>query len=283
VLVARFISRRGLCNGYLALAGVASARALFHALASAPPSASAGPSLADHRPALLACVAVLAIVAVGVTTVRDRAAGGARQPWPVLTALVVVGESLGLVLLAATGVAAMAGLPVDLGWLARLAVRPPWFDALAAIAVLALLVAAFRLPRTPLAIACALLLLASVLCVRAFAPADLGISGQLLPALGLAFLAVELVLALSARLGLRRPVAILAVHDVDRADRAADALRAAGIAASVENLRFRAAFRGLAAYAPIVIRVAADDAARATATVAAAEADADPRVATFAA
>ena len=80
-----------------------------------------------------------------------------------------------------------------------------------------------------------------------------------------------------------RPTIVLAVHDVDRADRAADVLAAAGVAASVENLRTRALLRGLAPFAPILLRVDEPDAPRAAALIAEAEVDRDPQVAVFAA
>lgn len=97
--------------------------------------------------------------------------------------------------------------------------------------------------------------------------------------IGLAFDGLH---ALVARLPMARPTAILAIHDVDRADRAADALAGAGIAASIENRRTRALLRGLGGFAPIVIRVDRADAERAIAAIGEAEAARDPRVAAFA-
>ena len=139
-----------------------------------------------------------------------------------------------------------------------------------------------RLELTGLALATAAVLLATLFSVRWLTPPALAIAAMILPATYIAFLAVEVALALRARAGMVAPVAVLAVHDVNRADRAADALAAAGIAASVENRRLRALLRGLAGYAPIVIRVAADDAEGARALIAGAEADRDPRVEAFA-
>ena len=275
VIVAELITRRGLCNGYLALIGVAAAHALYARLAAAPM-----PGLRDHRVALLAAVLALAVVAVVVTALRDRRTR-TRQPWPVLTALVGLGEAIGLVMLLVFAVDLVGWGPVDGARLAWFTSRPLWFDVLFSAGALALVVRWQRLEITGLALATAAALLATLYAVRWLTPPVLAFATMILPATYIAFLAVEVALALRARAGMVAPVAVLAVHDVDRADRAADVLAAAGIAASVENLRLRAFLRGLASYAPIVIRVAAADAEGAVAVIAGAEADRDPRVAAF--
>ncbi len=276
VAVADLITRHGLCNGYLALLGVGAARAFYDQLAHAPRVGD------DARLALAACLALLALVTVVVTTLRDTTPARTRQPWPVLVAMVALGQAIGVVVLAITGLAALAGKPPNIGWLVRWAIRPAWFDVLVTLAALALIVRWYRLAVTRLAAIAAAALIVTVFAIRAWAPASVGVDARLLPMMYVILVAVEVGLAVRARLGLRRAVAILAVHDVDRADRAADALAAAGIPASVESLRLRAILRGLGSFAPIVIRVAADDAGRATATLAEAEAEHDPHVAAFA-
>ena len=104
-----------------------------------------------------------------------------------------------------------------------------------------------------------------------------------MPTVLLTGLVLEAGLAARARLGQTSLRVVLAVHDVDRADRAAAALAAAAVPASVEGLRLRAILRGLGAFAPIVVRVAAVDAERAVAVIAEVEAARDPAVTAFAA
>lgn len=277
VVLAGVITRHGLCNGYLAFVGVGAARGLYHQLADDPAP------FPDHRLALAACLAVLALVTVAVTALRDRTEARTRQPWPCLPALVVLGELISFAFLLVLGFEGASRLDLSSSWLWRLSVRPLWFDTLFACGALAFVVWRLRLPVTRLAIGSAAAIVATVVGLRWLAPSALVPATLILPASYAVFLAVEVVLALRARLGLARPVALVAVHDVERADRAADALAAAGIPASVEGLRLRALLRGLGGFAPIVIRVDTADAERAARVVADAEAAADPALATFAA
>ena len=76
-------------------------------------------------------------------------------------------------------------------------------------------------------------------------------------------LAAELWTGVLTRVRIPDAVSVLIVHDVFRADDAADRLRAAGIPCSLLGVRARAALRFTAAFAPIAVRVPAARAAEA--------------------
>jgi hypothetical protein len=86
----------------------------------------------------------------------------------------------------------------------------------------------------------------------------------------------ELWIGALARVRLPDAVTVLVVHDVDRADRAADRLAAAGIPHALLGVRARAALRFIGAFAPIAVRVPRARAEEAAALVADPGADATP-------
>jgi hypothetical protein len=81
----------------------------------------------------------------------------------------------------------------------------------------------------------------------------------------LGVVAAELWVGALARVRLPDAVSVLVVHDVERADRAADRLAAAGIPYALLGVRARAALRFIIPFAPIALRVPAARAAEAAA------------------
>jgi hypothetical protein len=78
---------------------------------------------------------------------------------------------------------------------------------------------------------------------------------------------VELGVGARARLRLAAPTAVLVVHDVERADAAGDALRAACIPHALAGVRARALLRGFGSFVPVTVLVPRDRAAEAAALI----------------
>jgi hypothetical protein len=279
-LVADVVTRHGLCNGYHALIGVGAAHTLVDALRQPPPV-----GVPDPRVAVAALVAALALAGLIASSLRDTSAARRRLPWVGILPVAALSIAGGLAVLVLVQGPTLFGEPGRGGsWLGHLVSPSRWFDVAFALAATAVLVAARggrELVASRLGVAVTAGLVVAILLVRHLAPAWLLVNAWLLTAFFLLAFLADGAGALLARLGLAAPQAILAVHDVDRADRAADALAAAGIPAAVENLRLRALLRGLGGFAPIVIRVDRADVERARAAIADAEAARDPLVAPF--
>jgi hypothetical protein len=279
LLLADVITRHGLCNGVVALIGVGLLHNLYETFARAP--ALHAP---DGRLALAATLAVLAVLALIVSALRDGSPDRRRLPWAGVVPVAVLGIAGGLALLLlqlitlGDGVAGARKLDVLLAPPTWLAIGAPFVAAI----VLVRLRGPGALAASRVGLAITLGFVAALVLVRAVAAGAVQVEGWLVPVPIILGLVVDGVGAARARLGMIAPVAVLAVHDVDRADRAAGALAAAGLPASDENLRLRALLRGLGGFAPIVIRVERTDGERAADAIAEAETERDPHVAAFA-
>ena len=247
---AALISRYGLGNGVLI---IAAAGAIERQVTESPweSATSRGDALA-----------LFVVVAVGAGVLARLRLRGARLPWAglapalvttaVLAALVAFVDSVGAVTWlrgldrTALGwpatIVAVAALGLSL-WPRRRAMN--WIGGVisisAVLALLALLIHGPSLP-WPLSLASAVLVGGAVveLCAGAWRCASMV-----------------------------RPMPVLVVHDVERADRASDRLAHASIPHAITGVHARALLRFLAAYCPITISVAAADVQAATAALAA--------------
>ncbi len=265
VVVAELISRHGVCNGYLLL-GAVGVLPLVGALLDPPaalqplPSDFPGPTL---RLAVLAAVAVATFAAVRVRSVLADGRPGPRLPYTGTVPTEAV----------RTGFALMA-LPAMLSpWLAEhiydLQARTSRLIEAAAVVPLSVLV--LLTTRAPWTRAGAIATFA-FLGLLAFLPYvsgdDYRLALPLTQGVTLGIVVAELIAGVHARVALHRPATVFVVHDVFRADAAADRLAAAGIPHAVLGVRARAALRLLGAYIPVEIRVPGDRAEHARALLA---------------
>ncbi|HUQ02534.1 MAG TPA: hypothetical protein VM261_08575 [Kofleriaceae bacterium] len=266
IIAAEAISRRGLVNGFLALLAAASAADLFLLLAPDVDPRAMDP----HRPseAVFAAIALVAGAATVVSTRARTGTDGPRLPYTGVVPASLVRGGIGLVAFAAVWSPKLAE---------RLADLQPWTPLLELASVVPLtaliLLSTRRAWTTPGVVATLAYLAALVLLPFAVSePYRLGVplaEGVLLGVVG-----AELWVGVLARVRLPDAVSVLVVHDVDRADRVADRLAAAGIPHALLGVRARAALRFVGAWAPIAVRVPRARAEEAAALLAAPDTDA---------
>jgi hypothetical protein len=268
ILAAEAISRRGLVNGFLVLLAAAAAFDLVMLL-----SPDGDPRALDlHRPpeAVLAAIAIVAGAATLVSTRVRTGVDGPRLPYTGVVPASLVRGGIGIVAFAAVWSPGLAKVLAD--------VQPwtPLLELASVVPVAALILLSTRRAWSTPGVAATLAYLA-VLVLLPFAVAEpyrLGVpfaEGVLIGVVG-----AELWIGALARVRLPDAVTVLVVHDVDRADRAADRLAAAGIPHALLGVRARAALRFIGAFAPIAVRVPRARAEEAAALVADPGADATP-------
>ena len=251
LVAARAIDRWGVMPGVVAVWCVpAVAR-----VAADPPGSLASP--AGHALVLTAAMAEAAALVA-----RRRPAGGGRLPWGGVVPAVALPIALGALGLASITVPEVGRV---VGFVARHA------GALAVGLAVPVFALALWDRRGALAVSPVVVSLVFVAALVA-APWLLAAPGRAawdpITAVMLGAAAVELVVGGWLRLRLPAPTPVLVVHDVDRADRAADRLAAAGIAHAVVGAHLRALLRFVGAFTPVTVVVAAADAAAAAAVVA---------------
>jgi hypothetical protein len=261
VIAAEVISRFGLCNGYVALLGAGALAALVRIsdMPRMPPGLDRG--------FVYVTFAVAALVAFAASRVRsvDGDAPGVRLPFTGAVPVSLVRGSLGLFGLAAVWSPWVAeqvyalnrrALVLELGALLPMSLLILW--------------SAKRRWSTPGIVATLAFL--AVLVVMPFW-VDAALRPMLLVADGAlaGLLLAEVITGLRARLALPQPVTVLVVHDVARADEAADRLAAAGIPYALLGGRARAVLRLLGPFVPVELRVPANHAESARAAIAIAE------------
>jgi len=253
--VAGVISRHGLCNGWLAiLAGQLVAVVLVQA--EAPPAGQPDPRLGFLTIGLVAGAAA-------VLATRVRSTDGRRLPW----AGVVPAKAVAAVF-AAHQLVAM--IWPELGrWVAEHRPPSPLIDLFVAIPLTGLIVWTGRrtLPAAGMAVTTAVVV--AILVLPLAVDEGLRPAAPTIDAMMLALIGVEVAIGIRARAALADPVAALVVHDVERADAAADALRDAGIPHALTGVRARALLRFFGALVPVTVVVARADVERASAALAA--------------
>jgi hypothetical protein len=254
VFIAETISRRGLANGYLVLFG---ARALVDVLQILSPTVEVRHLHGAPSTTMLAAIAAVAAFATLASTRARSAPDGPRLPYTgVVPASLVRGGLglLGLVALFSTSVAEQVARVQGWTMVAELGATVPFT---------ALILWSTPRPWTRYGVAATMAFLATLVLLP-FAVAEpyrLGV--PLAEGVLVGVLAAELWTGVLTRVRIPDAVSVLVVHDVFRADDAADRLRAAGIPCALLGVRARAALRFTAAFAPIAVRVPAARAAEA--------------------
>ncbi len=255
VVAAELITRRGLVDGYLVLVAAGLLTWLVPMV---------GPALDGDAPEARTLLPVLAAcgLAAVIATRLCSAGGGPRLPYTGVVPVALVQHGLALLALPA----------LWWPWLAiRLAAARSWLVVVelgALVSLTALILWVNPRPGSRHGVAATLAFLA-LLALLALGLDDAArATGPTLAGVTLGVVGAELWVGLVARARLIAPVTVMTVHDVERADRAAARLTAAGIPHAVLGARARAALRLLAAYAPIAIRVPEDRAAEAAAVLA---------------
>jgi hypothetical protein len=258
IFLAEAISRYGLANGYIVLLGAGAVTRVLeiiapvveaHTLRDAPVSTT-----------LLAIAAIAAFATITSTRARTTAAAGAPGPRVPYTGLVpasVVRGGLGLLgLFALFSTAAAEIIEHVQEWtlVAELGATVPFT---------ALILWSTPRPWSRSGVAATMAFLATLVLLPFTVAAPYRLAVPLLEGVLLGVLAAELWIGTLTRVRLPDAVSVLVVHDVFRADDAADRLRAAGIPYALLGVRARAALRFTGAFAPIAVRVSAARAAEA--------------------
>jgi hypothetical protein len=248
VIAAEIITRFGLCNGYLALL-TAGAVADVVQLTDPPPLWHLA---AADQTFLLATFALAAFAAFAATRVRSLSAAGEpgpRLPYTGVVPASIVRGGLGLFAFAALWSTWVAE---HLYWVQK---RVLLFELGALVPMTALILWTARRPWTAAGVVATLGFLGVLVLVQFAIDPPLRVILPIAEGVLVGVVLAELYAGLQARTGLTRPTTVLVIHDVFRADEAADRLTAAGIPHAILGIRARAALRLLGPFVPIEIRV----------------------------
>lgn len=255
VVVAELISRHGVCNGYLLL-GAVGVLPLVDALLDPTPSALPQPPdfpSTTLRLAVLAAVAVATFAVVRVRSVLADGRAGPRLPYTGTVPTEVIRTGFALLSLAALWSPWVAERIYDLQ-----SQSSTLIEAAAVVPLSALVLWTTRAPWTRAGVIATFVFLGLLAFLPYATDEHYRMVLPLTQGVTLGIAVAELIAGVHARVALERPATVLVVHDVFRADAAADRLTAAGIPHAVLGIRARAALRLLGAYIPVEIRVPAD-------------------------
>ena len=245
-VVASLITRAGLINGWLALVGLDGGRRFLDVV-----TAPAPPVGLDPAPVQMFTAALAAGVAIALVVRRAEAPDRRRLPIGGLAPLLVAPSLVGF--LAIPYLATLGGIEDVSKWLAT---RSPWLD-LAAATILAVIWVAPRRGRVASSFALSLSVAAIALlgALPFFLPRDYQLWNYVVSGAVVAAAAVELAAGIARKLRMPDGAALIAVHDVDRADAIKDALDAAEIPAAHGGILARALLRFFGPYLPVVVYV----------------------------
>jgi hypothetical protein len=229
-LAANFITRYGLCNGWLVLVVLRSLSPLW--------SWAKEVGSYDHGWQALCIVPGLALMTLAITRTSFE---GRRLPRVGMTVI-----SIAMFALVVLGLAALSNSLTITSWAQWLQTRPVWIDLLLAAAASF----AFLHRRNGwLLEMCWYIAIAGI----GWLSAGYADVMTLSTIVSMTIMVVTVGSSAWGRIGLGHRVLFVELHDPDHADRWADAFRVAGVSVHIENQSLRAMFRGLAAYSPIAM------------------------------